>query len=97
MQNLRQLQKEICGIGDVREQGLFLGVEFVQKDLTPDAEQCKFVVDFLKRNLVIISRDGPDHNVMKIKPPLVFSKADADKFITTTRSALDAAGNLFNH
>ena len=29
-------------------------------------------------SLVIVSRDGPDENVIKIKPPLVFSKKDVD-------------------
>ena len=94
LEHLRELQKEFVSIGDVRGQGLFLGVEFVvsrENDLTPDADLCKFVVDFLRFDRVIISRDGPDHNVIKIKPPLVFGKEEADKLIGSIRSALEVA------
>jgi len=62
---LLRLQNDFDCIGDVRGQGLFLGVEFVlsrKNDLRPDADLCKFVVDFLRYQRIIISRDGPDHN-----------------------------------
>ena len=62
---LVKLQNDFDCIGDVRGQGLFLGVEFVlsrKNDLTPDADLCKFVVDFLRYQRIIISRDGPYHN-----------------------------------
>jgi len=29
----------------------------------------------------VLSRDGPDHNVLKIKPPMCFSVADADELV----------------
>jgi 4-aminobutyrate aminotransferase-like enzyme len=32
---------------------------------------------------ILLSTDGPDHNVIKIKPPLVFSEADADLLTNT--------------
>jgi ethanolamine-phosphate phospho-lyase len=89
---LSALQKEFDWIGDVRGQGLFLGLEFVysvsRNDLTPFAELCKFVVDYLRFDRVLISRDGPDHNVIKIKPPLVFGKKEADLLLNSLRSAL---------
>jgi tetratricopeptide (TPR) repeat protein len=82
-------------IGDVRGFGLFQGVEFVRSraspDLQPYPELTKFVVDYLRYEGVIISRDGPDANVIKIKPPLVFSDVDADKLIATIDAALDVA------
>ena len=81
-------------IGDVRGQGLFLGVEFVRMDndeFIPLAGLCKFVVDYLMQDRVIVSRDGPDYNVIKIKPPLVFGKKEADLLISSMRSALECA------
>jgi 4-aminobutyrate aminotransferase-like enzyme len=90
--HLSALQKEFDWIGNVRGQGLFLGLEFVysvsMNDLTPFAELCKFVVDYLRFDRVLISRDGPDHNVIKIKPPLVFGKKEADLLLNSLRSAL---------
>jgi ethanolamine-phosphate phospho-lyase len=30
---------------------------------------------------ILVSSDGPDVNVIKLKPPMVFSKANADRFL----------------
>ena len=70
-------------IGDVRGMGLFLGIELVrdEKTLEPAAEDAAYVVERMKRRGILLSTDGPFHNVIKIKPPLVFSGADADSLI----------------
>jgi 4-aminobutyrate aminotransferase-like enzyme len=39
---------------------------------------------------VLLGTDGPDHNVLKIKPPMVFSRADADRLLEVLRSCLAA-------
>ena len=94
-QQLRPLLDKYDWIGDVRGFGLFQGVEFVHsrkaKDPQPYPELTKFVVDYLRYERVIISRDGPDENVIKIKPPLVFSKQDADLLVRTIDAALAEA------
>jgi 4-aminobutyrate aminotransferase-like enzyme len=66
-------------IGDVRGLGLFQGIEFIKKnspvnDPIPHPELTKFLVDYMRYENVVVSRDGPAENVIKIKPPLVFSK-----------------------
>ena len=42
---------------------------------------------------MLLSTDGPLHNVLKIKPPLPFSAADADRLVSVLRDVLaeDAA------
>jgi 4-aminobutyrate aminotransferase-like enzyme len=40
---------------------------------------------------VLLSTDGPFHNVMKIKPPLVFSAADANRLVETVDAILGEA------
>lgn len=70
-------------IGDVRGQGLFLGFELVTKDLAPLEKQADYLVNRMKTKGILMSTDGPDHNVIKIKPPIIFSKADADFLIDT--------------
>ncbi|MBI1330249.1 MAG: aminotransferase class III-fold pyridoxal phosphate-dependent enzyme [Alphaproteobacteria bacterium] len=74
-------------IGDVRGAGLFLGVELVndRKTKEPASEVCTRVVNGLREKRVLISSTGPDVNILKIRPPLVFSRANADQFL----SALD--------
>ena len=74
-------------ISDVRGAGLFLGIEFSGSD-GPNPDLTRHVVDYAKESGVLLSIDGPDHNVIKIKPPMVFSVADADKVIATVARAL---------
>jgi 4-aminobutyrate aminotransferase-like enzyme len=76
---LRQLQAKYSCIGDVRGIGLFLGIELVRDPDTleaADREAARLVEDMKQRG-ILLSTDGPLHNVIKIKPPLVFSEADA--------------------
>ena len=35
----------------------------------------------MKDERIVLSTDGPDHNVLKIKPPMCFSVADADELV----------------
>ena len=46
--------------------------------LRPAAGETELVVNQMKQKGVLISSDGPDHNVLKIKSPLVFNKNNAD-------------------
>jgi len=38
---------------------------------------------------VLVSRDGPHHNVLKIKPPMVFGKKDVDTFMGALKETMD--------
>jgi 4-aminobutyrate aminotransferase-like enzyme/Ser/Thr protein kinase RdoA (MazF antagonist) len=77
-------------IGDVRGQGLFVGVELVRdrQTLSPAPEQAAYVANRLRERGVLLSTDGPLQNVLKIKPPLVFDKADADVLVGTLDAVL---------
>ena len=68
-------------VGDVRGLGLFLGIELVRdrSRRTPAAAEAAYVVERMKDHGILLSTDGPDHNVIKMKPPLVFAEADADR------------------
>jgi 4-aminobutyrate aminotransferase-like enzyme len=78
LEGLRALKSPL--IGDVRGKGLFLGIEFVRDRETkePAAHEAAEIVEKMKDRRILLSTDGPMHNVIKIKPPLVFSRADAD-------------------
>ena len=77
-------------IGEVRGMGLFLGVELVRDRTTlePAAEAAHVFVNRAKERGVLLSTDGPLHNVLKIKPPLVFSTDDADRLADTLDAVL---------
>ena len=85
---LRVLAQRHAVIGDVRGAGLFVGVELVTDRATkaPATEQTARLVNGLRERRVLISAAGPHANVLKIRPPLVFSRGNADHFL----SALDA-------
>ena len=89
-QGLRELQNRHSLIGDVRGLGLFLGVEFVRnrETIEPADKEAAQVVEWMKERGVLLSTDGPFHNVIKIKPPLVFSRADADFLVMNLDSVL---------
>ncbi len=76
---LSTLARRHPAVGDVRGRGLFLGVELVlDRDArTPAPDVTRYVVERAREHGVLLSADGPDHNVLKIKPPLCFSAADA--------------------
>jgi len=91
MNGLRQLMDKHLLIGDVRGLGLFVGVELVlnRKTLTPAAEQASYIANRMKECGILLSTDGPFHNVLKIKPPLVFIEADADFLVATLDKVLE--------
>lgn len=105
IQKLQALKKQHSWIGDVRGCGLFLGVEFINPSAkgegknsssspVPYSKLTKFIVDHMRYDKVLVSRDGPDENVIKIKPPLVFSVEDADTLVCALESALRSARRL---
>ena len=92
---LKALQERHALIGDVRGSGLFLGIDFVLDRDTrePAPLQASYVVNRLRDCDILTGTDGPHHNVIKLRPPLVFSEADADLFVETLGAILqeDAA------
>jgi 4-aminobutyrate aminotransferase-like enzyme len=92
---LSELAADFPIVGDVRGLGLFIGVELVsdRASLTPAAVQADYVVNRMRDRGVLVSTDGPLHNVLKIKPPMPFSADDADRLVMVLRGALaeDAA------
>jgi 4-aminobutyrate aminotransferase-like enzyme len=91
MNSLRQLMDKHPLIGDVRGLGLFVGIELVsdRETLAPATAQASYVANRMKECGVLLSTDGPFHNVLKIKPPLVFTEADADFLIGTLDRILE--------
>ena len=76
-------------IGDVRGLGLFLGVELVRDrdSREPAGAEAGFVVNRLRDAGILAGTEGPAHNVIKIRPPLCFTAADAS-FLAGTLDAI---------
>jgi 4-aminobutyrate aminotransferase-like enzyme len=78
---LKQRSEKFTIIGNVRGQGLFLGIELVDQELHPFAEKTDYVVNRMKEFGILMPADGPNHIVIKIKPPLKFTKENADEVL----------------
>jgi len=91
LEGLRELQEKHSLIGEVRGQGLFLGVELVRDrgTLEPAASEAAIVVERMKERGMLLSTDGPLHNVLKIKPPMVLTRDDGDMMVRSLGAVLN--------
>ena len=90
MTKLRALQATHPLIADIRGAGLFIGVELRQGGMggPPAPTEAARIVNLLRDNGVLISASGREANVLKIRPPLVFSSEHADLLVETLDQAL---------
>ncbi len=88
-ESLFALKEEFDLIGDVRGEGLFLGIEIMdgQKPGTQIAHQIK---NHMRNRFILCSTDGRDNNVIKVKPPLCFSHENVDEFCDNFKGILTA-------
>jgi 4-aminobutyrate aminotransferase-like enzyme len=91
MSGLRRLAREHDCIGDIRGAGLFIGADFVRdrETKTPAPEIAMRLVNDLRRRNILISASGLEGHVLKIRPPLPFSRQDADIFLGAMRDVLN--------
>jgi 4-aminobutyrate aminotransferase-like enzyme/Ser/Thr protein kinase RdoA (MazF antagonist) len=89
---LQGLMEDHRLIGDVRGAGLFIGVELVRDRATmePAATEADELVNRLKKRGMLLGTDGPLHNVIKIKPPMVLAADDVDMVVRGFADELSA-------
>ena len=90
MDQLNDLKQRHNIIGDVRGRGLFLGLELIKdhEKLIPASLEAEKIANNMKDHGILISTDGPDHNVLKIKPPMMFTYNNADQLVETLNKLL---------
>lgn len=89
--SLSKMKGEFGDISDVRGVGLFLGLEFsFDGDIArPNPAMASHVMNALRRNNVLIGGAGKHSNTLKIRPPLCFSKDNADLFLDKLYDAIN--------
>ncbi len=90
LEQLRFLQKEFPVLGDVRGEGLFIGVECINEQGKENTALAQEITNALKEKFILTSTDGPLNNVLKMKPPLCFTKENVDRYIETLYTILKA-------
>lgn len=90
MSRFTELQTQYPIIGHVRGSGLFLGVELIRntETLEPADNEASYIVERMKQKGVLLSTEGYLHNVLKVKPPIIFTKAHVDLFMTAFEDIL---------
>ena len=81
---LSELKNQYECVGDVRGHGLFLGVELVKnkKTLEHHTELAQWVKNKLREKFILVSTDGPEDNILKMKPPMCFNKKNAKHLVS---------------
>ena len=84
-EGLRQLADMHACIGDVRGSGLFFGAEMVLDRATkePATAFTKRIANAMRENGILLNFLGIHYNVLKIRPPMPFSRANADQLTET--------------
>jgi 4-aminobutyrate aminotransferase-like enzyme len=79
-------------IGDVRGVGLMLGLDLVEDRRTkqPATAYAGRIVEYCRNNGVFLGTDGPHDNVIKMRPAMVFTKANADHLMSVLEAAFAA-------
>jgi 4-aminobutyrate aminotransferase-like enzyme/Ser/Thr protein kinase RdoA (MazF antagonist) len=90
-QSLTELAERHPVIGDVRGQGLLLGLELADEARVPAAGHARKVTEALRGRGILLSATGPAGNVLKIRPPLVFQREHADVLLQALDEVLASA------
>ena len=90
IEGFKKLMEKHTIIGDVRGHGLFVGIELVKdrKTKEPAIPEIDTIVEKMKERGFLLSTDGPLHNVVKLKPPMVFSKENAEELVKSLDEVL---------
>ena len=87
---LARLADKHAIIGNVRGSGLFFGAELVldRAEKTPAAEIATWVINRMRERGVLMGKLGIHQNATKIRPPMPFSKDNADLMLSTLDDVL---------
>lgn len=90
MSEIQALSIRFPIIGDVRGSGLFIGVELVKdkQTLEPASHETQRVMNILRNNGVLVGMDGIYGNVLKIRPPMIFTTNHVEILLYELENAL---------
>ncbi|MGG6897650.1 aminotransferase class III-fold pyridoxal phosphate-dependent enzyme [Rhizobium sp. BR 315] len=93
LDGFRKMQDRFDIIGDVRGLGLFLGIELVtdRKTKAPATALARKINDGARARGILMGTEGPHDNVLKMRPPMIFSRANADHLLDVLNASFEAA------
>jgi 4-aminobutyrate aminotransferase-like enzyme len=90
MDRLREIGNRHIQIGDIRGSGLFVGLELVRdrESKEPAPEIASQVINGLRDHGILIGAAGPYGSTLKIRPPLCFTRENADMVVSACDAVL---------
>ena len=84
LSGLRQLKDKYDIVGDVRGYGLFVGLDLVtdKQSRKPSGAIAEYVKNRMYENRILLGTEGPENNVLKIRPPLTVQEIDIHMILT---------------
>ena len=79
---LKELKEGFNFIGEIRGQGLFLGIEILTLNGNPNPDFAQKIKNSLRDKFILVGTDGEFNNIIKTKPPLCFSKQNVDSVVS---------------
>ncbi len=93
LDGFRKMQARFDIIGDVRGLGLFLGIELVtdRKTKAPATDLARKINDGARARGILMGTEGPHDNVLKMRPSMIFDRANADHLLDVLGASFEAA------
>lgn len=85
---LKEMKNKYPVIGDIRGIGFMIGIEFVNKDKSPNQDFCKKVCKSCEENGLILIECGIDKNIIRFMPPLITTKSEMEMALEIFEDAL---------
>ncbi|MGB1238828.1 MAG: aminotransferase class III-fold pyridoxal phosphate-dependent enzyme [Pseudomonadales bacterium] len=98
LNGLRVLEEKYDIVGDVRGQGLFIGLDLVtdKASRTPGTQVADYVKNRMRENRILMGTEGPADNILKIRPPLTIEAQDVEMILTVMDKTLAEAQGLIS-
>ena len=95
LEGLKELATDQTLIGDIRGSGMFIGIDLVRdrSSREPATAETGKAVNLLRQEGVLIGSTGRYDNILKIRPPMVFSTENADLLLQKIKTVLEEIRN----
>jgi 4-aminobutyrate aminotransferase-like enzyme len=91
LKGLEELKKEFPQIKQVRGSGLFFGAEMRGENNKPLTQYASQIAEKMRDKRILLGVLGKNRNTLKIRPPMVFSKNNADHLLEHLRDTMKEA------
>jgi len=86
-ERFQALQSQDPRLGQIHGSGLLQGIDILTPEKKPDSGLADQIMNNMRQNGVLVGITGPESNILKIRPPLVFRKENAEFLLEALKAA----------